>query len=117
MNLTGPIAAFLTGTYSVTRKARATLDLNGDPVAGTVTTVSVRGCAQPSTGRDLMRLPEGLRTNEVLALWSLDELKTAGGSYEPDSVSIDGESYQVASVERWTTGRYWKALVVKVGNG
>lgn len=117
-DLSSTVLGFATGTYSVTRAAyRANpYGTDGKLIAPSTTTVSARACVQPATGRDLQRLPEGLRARDVVALWSVDELLTARPGQEPDIVTIDGASWQVEHVERWDQlGSYWRAVLVKTG--
>jgi hypothetical protein len=98
---------------TVTRTPRATYNSAGDPTSTAATSLTVQAGWQPATGRDLRRVPEGLRTEEGVVLFSVDQLRTAGSTYEADVVTVEGESYQVANVERW--GSYWRAIAVKVG--
>jgi hypothetical protein len=100
-------------TLTVTRAARVTYSSAGDPVSASTSTLTVQATWQPATGRDLRRVPEGLRTEEGVVLFSTSLLRAGGGTYEPDVVTIEAESYQVATVERW--GSYWRAVAVKVG--
>lgn len=104
-------------SYTVIRRSPSAFGSDGRLDAPSTSTLSVRACVQPVTGRDLQRLPEGLRTQEILAVYSMTELYTQGTSQAPDLISIDGDSYEVQSVERWgNLGAYWKAIVLKVGH-
>lgn len=115
MDLSDVIASFATGTYTVTRRSASAYGSDGRLDANSTSTFSVAACVQPVTGRELERLPEGLRNREVLAMWSPIELKTQGDSQDPDYVSIDGDTYEVHKLERWNTlGAYWRALLTKV---
>lgn len=115
MDLSSVITSFVTGTYTVTRYSPSAYGSDGRLDASTTATFTVDACVQPLTGRELERLPEGLQTSEVLALWSPVELKTQGAGQDPDSVLIDGDSYEVQKVERWNTlGAYWRVLLAKV---
>lgn len=102
--------------YTVTRTGVAAYDVHGDPVAGSSSTFSIRACVQPVSGRDLQRVPEGLRTQELIALFTPTELRTKTGTNEPDTVAVNGVTYQVQQVERWAElGNYWRAIAMKVG--
>lgn len=117
MDLSAVIASFVTGTYTVTRSSVSAYGSDGRLDAPTTSTFTIDACAQPLSGRDLQRLPEGLRAQELLAVWSPVELKTQGPGQDPDSVEIGGESWQVQKVERWDTlGAYWYAVVAKTGH-
>lgn len=81
------------------------------------TTLSITACVQPLTGRELERLPEGLRGAEVLKLWTPTQLYAKTDSQSPDLIGIDGDTYECSNVERWDTlGSYFKALVLKTGH-
>lgn len=117
MDLSSVIASFATGTYTVTRNSASAYGSDGRLDAPSTTTLSVEGCVQPLTGRELQRLPEGLRTRELRAFYTATELKTQGAGQDPDSIAIDGDTWQVERVERWAElGNYWKAVLIKVGH-
>lgn len=96
------IERFLTGSYTVTRRAAATIT-SGRAVAGAVTTLTIRASVQPASGRDLMRLEEGRRSNETRVVFTTTKLLVGeqGGANEADLVSIDGASWEVQHVETW----------------
>lgn len=112
-DLSGVIASLSSGTYAVTRPAVAAYDdgvlqePDDDP-----TLFDIVASVQPATGRDLRRLPEGQDIFEVKVLFTQTELRTATfGGAGPDSVEINGESYQVQTVDRWAElGNYWRVL-------
>lgn len=113
MNLSRLIDRFTTGTYTVTRTGAATAYTDGIRAAPATTTLSVVGVVQPIPGKDLERLPEGIRDNEVKYLWTKVELK-CGPDTEPDRVSVEGSTWQVEEVRKWDTlGAYWRAVIRK----
>lgn len=78
----------------------------------TLTLSSVFGSAQPLTGLEIVRIPEGDRERERLKIYSADELRASkSGVGRADEVVIEGDIFQVERVERWAN--YWKAFVVK----
>jgi hypothetical protein len=102
--------------YTVTRSGLISYDQNGDPVTGSTGTLTIRACVQPIMGRDLMRMPEGWRTQELLAIFTTTELFTKASANEPDTISVNGVNYQIQQVERWADlGNYWRAVAMKVG--
>lgn len=114
MNLSRLIDRFATGTYTVTRASAATTYTAGKRVAPATTTTTVVGCVQPIPGKDLERLPEGLRDKEVKYIYTKAELK-CGPDTEPDKVSVEGSTWQVEKVEKWDTlGAYWRSVIRKV---
>lgn len=115
-DLSDVIALLATGTYTVTRRTDNGYDANGVVSAPTTSTLSALGCAQPLTGRELQRLPEGMRTRELLAFWTETELRGREAGL-PDSLVIDDSTYEVEKVERWANlGNYYRAVLTKVGN-
>lgn len=115
MDLSHVILAYAQ-TYTVTRRTASSYDSGGVLVPGSTSTLSVQGVPQPLSGRDLKRLPEGMRAQELLAFWTPTQLQTAGGSNEPDSIQIGADHWEVTRVDGWgTLGGYCKAILTKVG--
>lgn len=109
MNLTGVIASFKTGTYTVFRPDSTSYDVNGRIVPPDYGSVEVDACVQPTGGADLKRLPQGLQTDEVKTIWAAYEFALR------DRVVINGEPWEVQKVERWAElGAYWRAFVTKL---
>ena len=74
---------------------------------------------QPATGRDLLRLPEGLRTRDVVRIFcGLGELRTADErtGLVADRIVHLGEEYEVVSVEAWAMAQmpHVEAMAVRV---
>lgn len=130
MNLAGVIGSLASGTYTVTRTGAGAYGglPGGFPMTfpaydgryreGTPSTLSIRAVIQPVRGRDLLRLPEGQRTEEMIAIYTETELQTASapGGGTADVVSYRGKSYQVQTVEAWNElGNFYKAIAAKVG--
>lgn len=112
MDLSATVLSFAS-TYQVTRRA-ATTYVAGRATLGATSSVSVRAAAYPVTGRELERLPEGLRTKELISLITADQLIPLAASNAPDVVSVDGTDYEVQLVEAWTIGGFWRAVASKV---
>jgi len=102
VNVAGLIASFSTGTYTVTRTARGST-VRGKIGAGSTSTVTITASVTPAKPMDLMRLPEGRRTTDTVRLITTTELYNGGqgSAYEADTVSIDGESWEVNLADRW----------------
>jgi len=122
MDLSSTVLGFATGTYTVTR---ATARLKTGPQnpygrdgrydSPTTTAIQVRACVQPVTGRELEHLPEGLRTKEVIRIFSTVALYSGADGQEPDTVLANGVTWEVATVKRWNElGNYWESLAVKL---
>lgn len=107
MDIAQLMAAFVTGTYTVTRRARGRL-VHGKITDGATTTVLITASVSPASGKDLLRLPEGRRTNESRVVFTTTELYTGGqvgsetqATYQADRILIDGKDYEVSHVETW----------------
>ena len=107
MSLTGVIARFKTGDYTVTRSANGTY-VNGRLVAGAPSTFSIEASIQPVTGRELQALPEAYHGEEVKVIYTVTELLAAP---TPDVVTIDGEAWEVFKCQRWQAfgGTHYRA--------
>ena len=105
------IQTFKTGSYTVTRTDPRTLVM-GRVSAPSTSTFSIDAVVQPMPGRDLERLPEGFRSEDMRVLWTDTELKTPGTAQEADKVDIDGELYQVEQVQIWDhDGVHYRVMV------
>lgn len=79
---------------------------------------------QMSTGDDLLMLPEGMRTEEAITVYTIDKLYPGNApdpndpqqTIYPDRICYSGETYEVKNVENWKAqGNYYKSIAVKVG--
>lgn len=115
MSHVGVITSFSTGTYTVTRTLAGSYTA-GRYAAGAVSTFDVVACVQPVSGRDLQSLPEAQRGDEVKVVYCATELRTRTPAQEPDTVAIEGESYEVFRVERWDAfGEvHWRAYTSRL---
>lgn len=75
----------------------------------------VGAATYPANGREIQRLPEGMRTQEVRAVLSPLELHSGEDDRSPDRLEMDGELWEVQTVKHWRLGGYWEVLVTKVG--
>lgn len=116
MDLSSVVLGFASA-YTVTRASGAgAYGSDGKFDEPGTTTLSVQAVVHPLTGRDLQRLPEGLRTSDVLCVYSVERLRVKAAGERPDKITIGGEQYQVEHVEDWSTlGNYFRSYVRKVG--
>lgn len=113
-DLSGLIADFATGTYTVTRGAGpGSYAIDGSFVPAATSTVSVVAAVVPADGTDLQHLPEGMSTSDALAVFTVGELRAQAPGQQPDVISIDGYSWQVQHSERWTAGNFFRSVVTK----
>lgn len=104
MDLSGLISSFATGTYSVTRRARASIPFRrGLAQPTTDTALTITASVQPASGKDLLRLAEGRRADETRTLFTTTPLYTGdeGAAYESDWVTVDGQAWEIIHVESW----------------
>lgn len=117
MGIAGAITRLGGQTATVQRRAASSM-LNGRVVAGTSTTIPLTASIQPSTPRELLRLPEGLRTKQTITVVALVALRTAdeAAGTPPDVITYEGSSYEVQSVESWSFRgtTYWRALATRI---
>jgi len=103
------IQSFMTqgGSYTVTRRQRAAYS-RGIAQPTNDFTITIKACVQPATGKDLLRLPEGRRSNETRVLFTTTELDCGDvdSDFEADTVTIDGAFWEVQHVEFWTQGGF-----------
>jgi hypothetical protein len=120
MPVTDSIAAFSTGTYSVTRRAAGSLSL-GSYVPGATTTFSIDASIQPVSGRDVKAAPEGRRVEELRVVYTLTELLAMqpGAHGIGDVVTYKGETWEVIKSEQWpdlSGGEYTRAFIARMVN-
>lgn len=114
MDLSGAIISLGALPYNVTRRTTGGYTA-GRLNAPSTATVPIVAMVQPLSGRDLKRMPEGMQTSELRAIWTTSELKLAGGGFEPDLVTVDGISWEVQLFEDWAVlGNYRRYIAAKV---
>lgn len=104
------------GSYNVTRRA-VPLMVDGRVLPSSSTALVVSGSLQPSSGRDVQRLPEGLRDRETIVFFTSTELQAADpATGEPgDRLVANGHTFEVQTHERWQDlGNFHRFVLVKV---
>ncbi len=116
MDLSAAILDLDPQSLTVTRSAAATYTTGGKLVAPVTSTFTIVASVQPAPGKQLMRLPEGLRNQDVLQVFTATEIRTAQSGVTADVVAIGSGSYQVESVKDWSlAGGFYDALVRRIG--
>jgi len=85
---------------SVKREARITV-VDGFPIAGNISTFTIKASVQPATDRDLRTLPTGTHYVEAYKLFSYDYLQEEDSNYEADEVTIGTKQFKVVKVSDW----------------
>lgn len=115
-DLSDVVDSMITDTYALTRRSPSSY-VDGRLQPSTNTVLSFSASVQPAMGRDLQRLPEGMRTAEIRAIFTTFPLLTQGAGQDPDIVAIEGDAYEVQTVEAWgNVGGFYKALALKLGH-
>lgn len=73
-------------------------------VNGTETLIPITASIQPTTGEEMLSLPEGRRNRKTYTLFTSTPIEVIHGlndSINPDEVEIFGERYEVVQVEVW----------------
>lgn len=65
------------------------------------TTVNTFGSVQPAPVKDVQRLPDSLRLQDVRKFWIKAEILSDGSAQYPDLIAFKGNRYQVISTEPW----------------
>lgn len=117
MDLGSTVDSFATGTYSVLhRKAAERIDGIDQPPEESAELV--RGCVQNLSGREVQRLPEGIRQRELRAFFCRTILRAGGPNWLPDRVRIGPHDWEVATVDDWRQlGGFVRAVVMKLDAG
>lgn len=112
-DLSDVVDSMATGTYTVTR--RAAEFAGGDAVPTSSETLTIKALVVPLSGRELQRLPEGLRSRELKAVYTTTDLRRGADDALPDVVTVDGEDYEVQLVDDWQApGGFLRAVVARI---
>jgi len=79
--------------------------------------IKIRASVQPTGEKDLKLLPEGMRNQDTIKLFTDTELFTVRRSEcrTPDRLSYRGNVYQVELVDDWKDlGDYFRVIAVRV---
>lgn len=89
-----------TGTYTVTRYGSGAWVDGRWTHSGTPVTLTITGSVQPVDERQMQMLPEGVRQDVSLRIYTTSPLRTGDQStgIPADRIAIDGETYVVIAV-------------------
>ena len=82
------------------------------------------GTIHVSSGKDLKMLPEGMRTEEAITIYTIDKLYSGEApdpedpalTVYPDHILYEDEEYEVKNVAPWKKqGNFYVSIAVKVG--
>lgn len=90
------------GGVSLSSRSAPTF-VKGRKVSGSVTNTTLDPVViQPANGRDLQFLPEGIRSNDVIRLYTTTELNLIG---EPDRITYRAKTYELIKLSAWADNR------------
>lgn len=82
---------------------------------GVVNLVDMQGAMYPASGDDMRLLPEGMRTEAALVVFTEAELRTGlePDGHDADCLNYNGRQWEVRTSEPWTYGAYFRSVAVK----
>jgi len=92
-----------TRTVTVTRNSSGSY-VQGVWVQGATETFTITASIQPATGRDIDALPEGRREYRHVNVYTDTRLIPQDDDATGDVIDIDGENFEVVTVESWQLG-------------
>jgi hypothetical protein len=116
LDVSDVVAGFATETLNVTRASAAPTYVHGKLVPAASTTFPTAAHVQPSGGRDVLRLPEGQRSREVITVWSAADLVAAAeGGPKGDRFTWNGNTYEVQVIKAWrAAGGFCETICTRV---
>jgi len=75
--------------------------VNGVWVQVGETAIPITASIQPTTGEEMLSLPEGRRNRKTYSLYSSTKINLISTGTNPDQITIFGERYEVVRVEPW----------------
>jgi hypothetical protein len=85
-------------------------------VDGANSATAISAAVQPLSDRDRQALPEGIRTMELLKLYTTFQLRTADekAGLSADDIVFQGDTYKVVALTNWTSNGYVRAYVERL---
>ncbi len=120
MNTAALVASFATGSYSVARRTNASTATYGVIDDGTASTITITASVSPARGADLLKVPEGRRTDETRTIFTTTRLYVGdpADGYDADQITIAGVVYELVHLETWFDTRggatAYKAIAVRM---
>lgn len=117
MSYADSITSLANATLTVTRRQQAA-PVDGRDQAPTTSTFTIVASAQPTSGRDLQRLPDGKISADLWTVYTKTRLylgaTDAGteGGYLPDIIQIGDKQHEIEHLEHWSAfgAEHFKAI-------
>lgn len=88
--------------YTVTRQTTARTFVKGREVPPATTQFEVQATIQPITGREVLKLPEGERSENQIKIYSATKLNVATeAGIAGDVITYDSDDFEIVAVENW----------------
>jgi hypothetical protein len=117
LSLTGIVRSLRTNTYNVSRAGAGSF-VKGVYQPGVPVNFSISASIQPLNGRDLLRLPQGSRTEWYIKIFTATPLRVviAPAGNISDVISYGGNLFEVEKVFDWSeSGGFTEAYAKKEG--
>ncbi len=75
--------------------------VNGIPQTPSETAIAITASVQPTTGEEMLSIPEGRRNRKSYALFTSTKVEVIHTGANPDQIVIYGERYEIIRVEIW----------------
>lgn len=78
--------------------------VKGQWIPGSETLIVITASIQPTTGEEMLSIPEGRRNRKTYSLFTSTPIEVIHGlnnSTNPDQIEIYGERYEIVRVEVW----------------
>lgn len=103
---------FATGLYAVDRFASGAFT-QGVYAPTVESSFTIKALIVPAAGAELLRLPEGERTNETFKVLSVTELKMGRGVGRPDRITLPRGLFEVKTIDDFTAAAGFYSYVVQ----
>ena len=75
--------------------------VNGVWVSTGETLILITASVQPTTGEEMLSLPENRRNRKIYSLFTSTKIEVIHTGINPDQIDINGERYEIFQVEPW----------------
>lgn len=113
VDLSSVVDALAIGGITRRRRGSPTWS-NGRSTAAAATDTAIAGVFHPLTGRDLERLPEGIRSRARYRLITTADVRTVdrSGGLPPDQIVHAGHTYEANSDAEWNPHGGFDSLIL-----
>lgn len=104
--------------FTIERQAPGTF-VNGKPVPGAITNMTIMATVQPLSGDEILLMPEGERKSQYVTIFTdtlLNAPSTSPVGFYADTILAFGQKYKVLVVEPWQSDviNHYKCKAIKI---